>query len=387
MLDPQIKVLSCPECGSGRIVRDGLRYSSDVSVQRFRCKDCDHRFSDPKGSRECLAYSSIGEYAIGESKNLLQAIVLMENGKMVKDSGATTLTENVNAMVVDFAWQMKKRRLTEVTIQHRIKYLNVLLKMGADLTKPDSVETVLATEELTPAKEYSLVSAYRAFTKAFGISWTPIKTRYEPKQPFIPKETEIDQLIAGCGKRTATFLQVLKDTGARAGEASQLKWTDVDQEKKTISINNPEKRSRSRAIKVSDKTIAMINAMPRKYGDYIFNHKRLASIEDAFRTQRNRLAATLQHPRLKLIHFHTLRHWRATEEYRKTNGNLVQVQYLLGHKSIANTGIYTHLVDFGNEEFYSAVARTIDEERKLIDEGWQFVHEKDGVSLYRKRKC
>jgi len=32
------------------------------------------------------------------------------------------------------------------------------------------------------------------------------------KIPFIPKEAEIDQLIAGSSKRMATFLQLLKET-------------------------------------------------------------------------------------------------------------------------------------------------------------------------------
>jgi len=37
--------------------------------------------------------------------------------------------------------------------------------------------------------------------------------------PFIPQESEIDQLISSMGKKMATFLQLLKETGIRAGEA------------------------------------------------------------------------------------------------------------------------------------------------------------------------
>jgi hypothetical protein len=36
----------------------------------------------------------------------------------------------------------------------------------------------------------------------------------------MPTEQEIDILIAGCGRKTATYLQLLKDTGARCGEIS-----------------------------------------------------------------------------------------------------------------------------------------------------------------------
>jgi integrase len=49
--------------------------------------------------------------------------------------------------------------------------------------------------------------------------------------PFIPVESEIDQLIAGCGalsKQTPIWLQLLKETGMRMGEAFRLTWGDID---------------------------------------------------------------------------------------------------------------------------------------------------------------
>lgn len=55
------------------------------------------------------------------------------------------------------------------------------------------------------------------------MEWDAPKTRVEDKIPFIPTEDEINQLIAGCRKKTATFLQVLKDTAARTAEAAKLK--------------------------------------------------------------------------------------------------------------------------------------------------------------------
>ena len=51
-----------------------------------------------------------------------------------------------------------------------------------------------------------------------GKTW--IKPIYNgiSKIPFVPKETEIDQLIAACSPRVATYLQLLKETHARCGE-------------------------------------------------------------------------------------------------------------------------------------------------------------------------
>jgi len=55
-------------------------------------------------------------------------------------------TRDLPGTLVDYAWKMKKRGLAEETIRHRVYRLNVLVRKGADLQNPDSVETILATE-------------------------------------------------------------------------------------------------------------------------------------------------------------------------------------------------------------------------------------------------
>ena len=48
--------------------------------------------------------------------------------------------------------------------------------------------------------------------------------------------------------------------------------------------------------------------------------------------------------------------------------------------------IYTHLIRFSDEEYTSAVARTVDDARKLIDARFEYVTEIDGVKIFRRRK-
>ena len=93
-----------------------------------------------------------------------------------------------------------------------------LLRLGVDLSNPDTVETMLATEKFTVAKKYRLVAAYRSYCRVSHIQCDPIKTHYASKQPFVPLESELDALISAAGKTTATFLQVAKDTGVRSGK-------------------------------------------------------------------------------------------------------------------------------------------------------------------------
>lgn len=362
----------CPECGGSRIDKAGLRYLEDgSSVQRFQCRECGFRFSEKSFKLSRINKGNSQLCALREAKKL----------------STTTETKTVageKGKLVEYAWKLKKRGLKDKTIEVRIFLLNQLLELGADLNDPDIVETVLATEKLTVCKKYRLVSAYRSYTRVFKILWEPVKTHYSPKQPFVPLESELDALISAAGKTTATFLQVAKDTGARAGEIAKLKWTDIDTEKNTISINNPEKGSNSRTLKIQRKTVAMLKALNKKYDPYIFNPNP-ASHRSVLITLRRRVANTLQNPRLKRIHLHSFRHWKATMEFAKTK-DILWVMHILGHKSIKNTQIYIHLADFSSEEYHSAVATTIDEARKLIESGFHFVCAMDGAKLFSKRK-
>jgi hypothetical protein len=59
---------------------------------------------------------------------------------------------------------------------------------------------------------------------------------------------------------------------------------------------------------------------------------------------------------------------------------------LLGHRSIESTLVYTHLIDFEGDEYHSAVAKSVEEARKLLEEGFEYVCQKEDLMLFRKRK-
>jgi len=50
------------------------------------------------------------------------------------------------------------------------------------------------------------------------------------------------------------------------------------------------------------------------------------------------------------------------------------------------TMIYTQLVQIESDNFHSAAAKTIEEARKLIETGFEYVCTYDDVKLFRKRK-
>ena len=335
----------CPKCGSFKIWKDGKRYTLQGEIQRYICRVCGFRFSETKLNSSYNLASNRQVCALGSWAKNLAADPQTEK----RAAGATRKDKaEIKGKIVEFLWWMKKQGYKESTILSRGARLERLVKLGADLYNPESVKEVIARQEgWSEARKQGMVYAYDLFAKWLGINWQ--RPSYKPprKLPFIPHEREIDDLIAGCNKYIAAFLQLAKETGARAGEIFGLKWIDVDFERRTVTII-PEKGSDPRIFKLSGKMIAMLNRLPRE-GERIFSHyKNLSCLRRCFERYRKRAADKFGNPRLLKITFHTLRHWKATMEYAKTK-DILHVMNMLGHKNIKNTLIYTQLVKFESE--------------------------------------
>lgn len=199
--------------------------------------------------------------------------------------------------------------------------LNLLIDNAADLLNPESVKAIIAIQEKwSPATKVLMTASYHKFAAHNQIKWTPPKYRAWRKIPFIPLESENRRFSCCMWKRTGIALQIMKETAMRLGEAARLEWKDIDNENNTITLNLPEKNGTARMFKVSNKLIAMINRLP-KDSKGIFGHSpgiSQRSLQASFYVQRRNVAKKLQNPRLLQIHFHTLRHWKATMEYAKT---------------------------------------------------------------------
>jgi len=279
---------------------------------------------------------------------------------------------------------MKKRGLADVTIKYRIYNLKRLIKLGANLENPETIETIIATSNLTPSTKRMFADSYKTYTTYKKIEWTKPKNTIPQKDPFLPTEEEVKQLIAGTGKTTSTLLQLLYETGIRIGEATSIQWTDIDFKTQQIRINCPEKGSNARTLKISNTLIAMLNALKKRPDNNIFN-PRAETPAETFRRQRNKLAIQLQNPRIKQIHFHTLRHLKATTEYYKTK-DILHVKYILGHKRLDTTSRYAHYQAFHTDEYTCKIATNETEAINLIENGFRYEVEIDGHKLFRKRK-
>ena len=373
----------CPKCGSFKIWKDGKRYTLRGEIQRYICRVCGFRFSETKLNSSYNLANNRQVCALGSWAKNLVADPQTEK----RAAGATRKDKaGIKGKIVEFLWWMKKKGYSEHTIYSRGKKLQRLVRLGADLLDPESVKEVIAKQEKwSESHKEAVVCAYDLFAKWLGLEWDKPRYRKVQKLPFIPLEREIDDLIAGCSKHISAFLQIAKETGARAGEIFQLRWDDVDFERRTIKVV-PEKGSDPRVFKVSGKLLGMLIRLP-KQNERIFSHyKNLNSLARTFQRQRKRIAHKVANPRLLRISFHTLRHWKATMEYAKTR-DILHVMRMLGHKSIKNTLIYTQLIEgMEEDEFICKIARTPEEISQLIELGFEYVCEHDDLKFFRKRK-
>jgi len=322
------------------------------------------------------------EHRVCVNKKKMKNLVATAQTKQ-RDAGATRKSD-IRGKIFELAWKLKRDGRSEETVKSYVSRLNWLTKRGAQLMDPEDVKKVIACAKGGVSHKRNISLGYKCFAAFMGIQYEQPNYKPERKIPFIPLESEIDALIAGCGPKTATLLQLLKDTGMRIGEAAKLRWTDLDVEHHVVNVNAPGKGSNARSLKTSRQLVAMLNKLPKK-NQYVFGgvHPRSSSV--TFSRQRRKLAAKLENPRLMQIHFHTLRHWKATMEYQKTK-NILYVKQLLGHKSIENTLLYTQLVNFESNEYHPAVAKTVDEAKNLIEAGFEYVCHHNDVMLFRKRK-
>jgi integrase len=290
--------------------------------------------------------------------------------------------------ILRFAFWMRKAGYRNSTVQTCIRSLKGLARR-TNLLDQESVKSYLANAQLSENRKTKVLEDVSRFYAFLKIPFERPRYKRIETLPFIPLESEVDQLIAGVGQRSAAFLQCIKETAARPGEAWSIKWTDIDSERSCITIK-PEKNSKPRQRKMSPQLITMLNGLPHRWS-YVFHRPDADPIEslDDFRRvfcdQRRKVALSLQNPRILNINFKTLRHFKATLEYHRTK-DILHVMQLLGHRNIRNTLVYTHLVSFEGDEFICKVARNVQEAKELVENGFEHVTEIDGVQLFRKRK-
>ena len=292
-----------------------------------------------------------------------------------------------NTPIFNVLWDMKKRGLAYDTIRNADKALSALSKR-CDLQTPEIVKSTIAKFESIGYKR-SLTWAYDTYAKFHNIEWEKPLYWAPAKIPKIPLETHIEAIISRAQPKTALAIAISKDTGLRPIELCRLtpKHLDLD---KGLVYPETAKHGTPRVLKLTRRTLKMLNIWivknDLKPNERIFGKWTTDNYGKSFRYYRNLTAKKLQEPQINTIKLYHLRHYFATMLLKKTN-NLVLVQQKLGHKDIRKTLIYAQIVDVLEDDCYSCeTAETVDQAKRLVESGFEYVTEMDGIRLFRKRK-
>ena len=391
----------CPQCSSSLVWKDGFRSHEGVRIQRYLCRICGARFSESTSNLK--GESEFGDSSRGEGLNNLSEEsgtrrVGASNNGVINTVATETIGKIVagdvnetKSLLVQYSWYLKNRGNREATIESRVRLLKILDKRGANLSNPESVKKAISEQKWVDKRKCNGVDSYTLFLRMQNKTWDPPRYKVTRNLPFIPREAELDSLIAGSTPILATFLQIMKETAARRGEAHSLHWNDIDFETGTIRLS-PEKGSNPRIVRVSKNLVSMLQRIKvrRMTADTkrVFQAK-IGNTMESFYRVRKRIALKLGNPRINQIHAHTFRHWKATMLYHQTKDPL-RVQRFLGHTSFQHTQLYIQLEESlfqdMQDDYMCKTATTAEEARALIEVGFEYVNEIQGIHLYRKRK-
>jgi integrase len=209
----------------------------------------------------------------------------------------------------------------------------------------------------------------------------------EAKTIRIPTKEKLEMLIASAGRTLAPKLMISKECGLRPIEVCTLKVKDVDLEQRIIYPSTA-KHGIGRALKISNKLQKVLqdhiirdNLNPN---DKLFKGN-ADDYSKHYRHMRNKLAKKLQDPTIHQIRLYDFRHYFATMTYHKTRDILFTKQQM-GHNNIRSTLIYTQLLNLNDDEWTCKTASNITEATQLIEAGFEYITEMDGLKLFRKRK-
>jgi site-specific recombinase XerD len=200
--------------------------------------------------------------------------------------------------------------------------------------------------KLAPATAARRLSAVRALLRATlgrgRVPDVPLATRRGRRLPDVPKEAEVEQVLAGSegseplALRNRALLELVYSAGLRSAEAVGLDLADVDFDREQVHIRNG-KGAKDRIVPLGEEAAHWL-------GRYLRDGRPLlarGAADALFLSARGRRLDTSTLRRL-MPHPHRLRHAFATH-LLEGGADLRTIQELLGHSSLSTTQVYSHV--------------------------------------------
>lgn len=257
----------------------------------------------------------------------------MKKHLQLKGYSASTIKTYTNEMAV-FLKTIKNNAADELSAKRLKDYLSYC------------AATLNLTENTLHSRMNALKFYYEQVLKRSKFFWEIPR----PKKPFqLPKvlsKEEIALLLRAIGNfKHKTMLMLGYSCGLRVSEITRLKVTDVDEDRRVLTIRKG-KGKKDRVISLSPVMLIMLRDYKAKYkpAEYLFEGQRVGA-QYSVRSLESIIHAAKERAGIKKEgSMHMLRHSFATHLLDKGT-DVVFIQKLLGHSDIKTTLRYLHVTN------------------------------------------
>ncbi len=278
-----------------------------------------------------------------------------------------------------------KRRIANLTPYEIEKYFRQLKKLGLSKERVRRVRAIL-NRACRLARKWSGNVLQNPVADTELPTWSLTERPLDVRSPTAQEVRALISAAKPVNQRLATFIRVLAATGIRRGEACALRWNDVDDKLRRITIDeaivigvngvtlkSPKTKASYRSIEIDDKTVAALMDLKSwqmefasrtgaKVGpqSFVFSldpgdpePPRPGSLSRSFSRIREQIGVSSD------IHLHSLRHFQATT--LDTIISESQKQSRLGWSTVQMARHYTDAILEEDRRAAEHVGRLLDE--------------------------
>jgi integrase len=230
--------------------------------------------------------------------------------------------------------------------------------------------------------------AYKRYCDVNSIQWNKPYYKVVEITPLIPSTQNVQAIINNASIDYVTIFTLEAEIGCSPEELHRIKLKDIDQERGALSVTGV-KGHASKNYPLKKQTATMLREyVARHQKEHLFPKAHTQS--QMWQKFRERAARKLSNPELRKIQLRNLRNYSGEQFYKNlpVRDPIALMQHFR-HKKLETTMHYIRAIVLDYEEddqWISRTSTTIEEDAKLIENGFQYITERNGIKLYRKRK-
>jgi hypothetical protein len=267
----------------------------------------------------------------------------------------------------------------------KFKYLLRTLSKVSDLNAPEDVKRAIGYSKISNSSKHCYVFAYTWYCKANGLTWEKPKYKWEEHIPIIPTTQQVERIISASTPKFSTIYKLMTETAVEGEELHRTHRNQYDTSQGIITIKGL-KGHNSANYKLKPETAQLLREYMAKYTkEYPFPQPKVMA--QMWVRARKQASQIHNDPTLLTIAMKNLRNYSGAQYYLRYEKDAIGTMRHLRHKKLETTMHYLRAIVLDQEpEYDSRTARSIEEDQQLINAGYQYVTERDGIKLYRKRK-